>query len=336
MVEILSEKYFVLAAPNGEQALELCRKHAPDVLVTDLEMPEMDGIELTKRFLQLQGNALSPVLIVSAHAGLGERLAGFEAGAVDYVIKPFSAEELLARIRSQLAIRKLALKLHEAQNLNAMGVLSAGLAHELRNPANAIVNALDPLYVLLPADERTKGSAGTELYDVMKTAALQMRELCSNILNVSRSGPIARRPEDMRGLISKARLVMRPVLAKMTVVESVEITKPVYCAAAMIEQILINLIDNAAYAAGACGTIRIKAWDETSKVIVEVTDSGPGVPPHLQERIFDPFFTTKPVGEGAGLGLAVSRRIALNHDGDLRVVRRGETTAFRLELPTSS
>jgi signal transduction histidine kinase len=336
MREILAEKYNVLVAPDGEQALELCRKHSPDVLVTDLEMPEMDGIELTRRFLQLQGSALAPVLIVSAHAGLGERLAGFDAGAVDYVVKPFSADELLARIRSQLAIRKLALKLHEVQNLNAMGVLSAGLAHELRNPANAIVNALDPLFGLLPPEERTAGSAGNELYDVMKAAAVQMRELCTNILNVSRSGPITRRPEDVRTLIAKARLVLRAVIGDRTVVESVEIDQPVYCAAPMIEQVLINLIDNAAYAAGIRGTIQINAWDEKSRVVIEVTDSGPGVPAHLHERIFDPFFTTKPVGEGTGLGLALSRRIALNHNGDLRVVRRGQTTAFRLELPRAS
>src|SRR5258705_11298436 len=103
MSEILSERYRVLTAPNGKAALELAREHLPDLLVTDLDMPEMNGIELTRQFLALQGTTLSPVLIVSAHAGLGERLGGFDAGAVDYVLKPFSADELLARIRSQLA-----------------------------------------------------------------------------------------------------------------------------------------------------------------------------------------------------------------------------------------
>jgi signal transduction histidine kinase len=151
ITEVLSTRYRVLAAPNGKAALALAAEHLPDLLVTDLEMPEMNGLELTREFLALQGTALSPVLIVSAHAGLGERLAGFEAGAVDYVVKPFSADELLARIRSQLAIRKLALKLHESQKLAAMGMLSAGLAHELRNPANALVNALQPLLASVPA-----------------------------------------------------------------------------------------------------------------------------------------------------------------------------------------
>jgi two-component system sensor histidine kinase HupT/HoxJ len=66
---------------------------------------------------------------------------------------------------------------------------------------------------------------------------------------------------------------------------------------------------------------------------LDVSDSGPGVPPDLADRIFDPFFTTKPPGQGTGLGLSVSRRIALNHGGDLRIVRDGERSLFRLELP---
>ncbi|NVB78467.1 MAG: response regulator [Kofleriaceae bacterium] len=333
MVEILAEKYDVVHAMNGRDALEVAAKHMPDVLITDLDMPEMNGLELTKRFLEMQGNALTPVLIVSAYSGLGERLAGFEAGAVDYVLKPFSADELHARIRSQLALRKLALKLHESEALASMGVMSAGLAHELRNPANAIINALEPLWSLLPASEQEPDAVGAQLYEILTTAASNMRELCSNILNISRSGPVTRRLEDFTALLGRVRLVLRSVLAKVRVIEDLQLDRALYCAGPMIEQILINLIDNAAYAAGPGGEVRIAAWAEEDYAIIEVSDSGPGVPANLHKKIFDPFFTTKPIGEGTGLGLAVSRRIALNHGGDLRVVRRGVGTAFRLELP---
>ena len=85
--------------------------------------------------------------------------------------------------------------------------------------------------------------------------------------------------------------------------------------------------------AGKGGWVRVTAREEDRVAVIEVADSGAGVPPEIQERIFDPFFTTKPVGQGTGLGLAVSRRIALNHGGHLRVVRRERGTAFRLELP---
>ncbi len=333
VLEILSGQYRVFAAVNGTDALVLAKQHRPDLLVTDLEMPGMNGVELTREFLALEGTALSPVLIVSAHAGLEKRLAGFDAGAVDYILKPFSASELLARIRSQLALRKLAVKLHEAQKLTALGILSSGLAHELRNPANALVNALEPMWSLLPDSERTPDAAGTALYEVMDTAATKIRELCSHILELSRSGDLVRRPEPLAKLVHRAKLVVSHALERVQLVEDLRHAQPVPCAGALIEQVLINLLDNAAYAAGPGGTVSISSFAADGRAFIEVSDSGPGVPDHLVERIFDPFFTTKPPGEGTGLGLSISRRIALDHGGDLRVVRRTRGTAFSLQLP---
>jgi len=330
---VLSERYLVLTAPNGKVALEMAREHLPDLLVTDLEMPEMNGIELTRHFLELQGTTLSPVLIVSAHAGLGERLAGFDAGAVDYIVKPFSADELLARIRNQLAIRRLALRLHESQKLAAMGMLSAGLAHEIRNPANALVNAIKPLVDLLPPAQREPDSAGALLSEVALEAAAEIRERSRNILDYSRVERVQKQPADLHAMLARTRRMLASALAEVEVRETIELEGPVPCAMPLIEQILANLLDNAAYAAGRGGWISITARRDGALAVVEVGDSGPGVPANIQDRIFDPFFTTKPVGEGSGLGLTISRRIALNHGGELRVVRRDHGTAFRLELP---
>jgi signal transduction histidine kinase len=325
----------VLTAPNGRLALEMAREHIPDLLVTDLEMPEMNGIELTQQFLKLQGTGMSPVLIVSAHAGLGQRLAGFEAGAVDYIVKPFAADELLARVRNQLALRKLAYKLHESQKLASLGMLSAGLAHEIRNPANALVNALRPLLELLPEEERKPESTGALLAEVALDAASQIRQRCMNILDYSRSEDVTRRQEDIEKLIGRAVRLLNDSLSAVELRQEVKAPAPVSCAGPLIEQILINLLDNAAYAAGPGGWVRIAARQDSTNVTIEVGDSGPGVPAHIQDRIFEPFFTTKPAGKGTGLGLAISRRIALNHGGDLRVVRLDHGTLFRLELPVA-
>ncbi len=333
VTQILAKHYRVITAPNGRIALELAAKHLPDMLVTDLEMPEMDGLELTRRFLEQQKATLAPVLIVSAHSQLGERLAGFDAGAVDFVMKPFSADELLARIRSQLAIRKIALKLHETQKLAAMGMLSSGLAHELRNPANALLNALEPFFSLLPAAQRTEDAAGTALYQVMDTAATQIRDLCKNILEFSRSGAVIKKAEDVRTLVRRAQLVLRERFTTTGFVTRIELAESVRCSGPLIEQILINLLDNAGFAAGPAGQVELAARRVDDRIYIEVADTGSGVPQDLAERIFDPFFTTKPVGQGTGLGLSVSRRIALNHGGDLRVVYVGDRSLFRLDLP---
>ena len=101
-----------------------------------------------------------------------------------------------------------------------------------------------------------------------------------------------------------------------------------------LNQVWTNLIDNAASAMGGAGTLTVRTGLDGDRVLVEVCDTGPGVPPELQQRIFEPFFTTKGVGEGTGLGLDISWRVVVNrHGGDLRVVSRPGDTRFQVRLP---
>jgi signal transduction histidine kinase len=101
-----------------------------------------------------------------------------------------------------------------------------------------------------------------------------------------------------------------------------------------LNQVWTNLIDNAAAAMGGAGTLTVRTGRDGDQLLVEVCDTGPGVPPELQRRIFEPFFTTKGVGEGTGLGLDISWRIVVNrHGGDLRVVSTPGDTRFQVRLP---
>ncbi len=97
--QLLAEKYEVIVALDGLAALELVAKHQPHLLVTDIDMPALNGIELAKRFRAEVGDQLAPIIMLSAVIDLGTRLAGLEAGAIDYVAKPFEPRELLARVR---------------------------------------------------------------------------------------------------------------------------------------------------------------------------------------------------------------------------------------------
>jgi signal transduction histidine kinase len=97
-----------------------------------------------------------------------------------------------------------------------------------------------------------------------------------------------------------------------------------------------NLLDNAADAAGDGGEIRIRTSLMDGAVCVEITDSGPGIPPEVQERIWDPFFTTKAVGQGTGLGLDIVRRIVAKHHGDVRLDSAPGNTRFSVRLPLST
>jgi signal transduction histidine kinase len=107
---------------------------------------------------------------------------------------------------------------------------------------------------------------------------------------------------------------------------------PVY--AAELNQVWTNLIDNAVSAMGGTGTLTVRTAREEDRALIEIGDTGPGVPAEIRDRIFEPFFTTKEVGEGTGLGLDISWRIVVNkHHGDLRVESEPGDTRFQVRLP---
>ena len=331
---MLGEQYKVIVALDGNDAVELIRKHQPQLLVTDVDMPGLSGIELSRRFRELTGDQLAPIIILSAVLDLGTRVAGLEAGAVDYVAKPFDPLELRARVRSQFRMRDLAMRLHRAEHLTSMGILTSGLAHELRNPANGIVNAVQPLRDLLPPELMKPGQPVAQLVDVMSTCATQIGALSQQLLGFRNQGTeIELRPAMLTELVERATRIARKALEGVDLRTQLDVAAPVACAPTLLVQVLANLIENGAHAAGRGGWVEVCARASGETVTVEVADSGPGVPASLRERIFEPFFTTKAPGTGTGLGLSVARAMILRHGGLLEVRDRGERAAFVIELP---
>jgi signal transduction histidine kinase len=330
---LLAEDHTVIVALDGLAALELAQKHRPHLLVTDVEMPGMDGIELTRRFRESTGEQLAPVLILSALADLGDRVGGLEAGATDYIVKPFDPRELRARVRAQLGMRDIAVRLHRAEQLSALGTLSSGLAHELRNPANAIVNAVGPLKRLLPPELSDPESPVGQLVDVLASCAEQVAFLSRQLLSFRRGGDLELREVPLGDVVQRAITLAGPALREVSIRERITVVGSVRCAPPLLVQVLTNLFENAAHAAGAGGWVEIAGTQDNGKVTVEIADSGPGVPLELRDRIFEPFFTTKPPGHGTGLGLPLARDIMHRHGGVLEVREREHRSVFVLELP---
>jgi signal transduction histidine kinase len=333
IVDILSAEFRVLAAPDGQRALEIAREQLPHLLITDLQMPHMDGIELTRRFREMPGNRLAPVVVLTTFGTLGSRLSGFEAGAVDYVLKPFEPAELMARVRSLLSMRGMALRLHESEKLAALGVMSAGLAHEIRNPANALVNAIGPLRQLLPTEQMEPGLPLAQLVDVLEQCSTQIAALSKQLLGFRRPGELACEPVEVSELVRRASVLVAPAFETVTLKRELDYTGTIDCARTLFVQVLANLLENGAHAAEAGGWVKIHTRSDGARFILEVSDSGKGVPPELRERIFEPFFTTKAPGKGTGLGLTTSREIVVRHGGILEVRERDEGTVFYLEIP---
>jgi len=140
---------------------------------------------------------------------------------------------------------------------------------------------------------------------------------------------------DVRDLLSSTVLMLSTKLKGITVKKEFDPDLPKIPAyAGELNQVWTNLIDNAAQAMNGTGTLTIRTAREDDCVLVEIGDTGPGIPAAIQKRIFEPFFTTKPVGEGTGLGLDIAWRIVVNkHHGDLRVESVPGDTRFQVRLP---
>jgi signal transduction histidine kinase len=333
IAELLSDQYTVIVGLDGAAALELVKKHQPQLLITDVDMPVMNGIELSRRFREITGDRLAPIVILSAVVDMRTRVMGLEAGAVDYVPKPFDPLELKARVAAQFRMRDLALRLHRAEQLSAMGILTSGLAHELRNPANGIVNALEPIAELLPSDVGGPDTPVGQLLDIMKSCAEQIAFLTRQLLGFRNNDQLDLRPADVPGLVQRALKLANAALTGIDVRTNVALGGPVLCSAPLLLQVLTNLIENAGHAAGKGGWVEVNGTIGQDDVTIEITDSGPGVPIELRERVFEPFFTTKPPGQGTGLGLSVARTIVHRHRGTLEIQPKGAGTAFVIRLP---
>jgi signal transduction histidine kinase len=333
LATLLAREYRVLVADDGEAALHLARLHRPDLLVTDVAMPNMDGIELTRRFLAISSNRVAPVLLLTAYGEIRDRLAGFDAGAVDYIVKPFAASELRARVRSQLDVRSLALRLLDAERLASIGRLSAGLAHELRNPANGILNAMEPLRDALAPADLSPGTSAGQLLDVIESCSRQIALLARELLGFRRGADLVRAPVRLDALVRRARVSVWTAGSGVEIRERLAFDGAVSCAEPLMQQVLSHLLDNAIHAAGRGGWVEVRSTVEGHRLVVELRDSGPGVPDAIRDKIWEPFFTTKPPGAGTGLGLATAREIVARHGGTLEVRGAVPDTVFRMEIP---
>ena len=331
LCDLLRERYRVFSAADGEAALLFAERERPDLLVTDVGMPKMDGIELVRRFRELEGNRLAPVILLTAHGDERIRNAGFGAGAVDYVTKPFEPWDLMARVAAQLSVRDSALRLLETENQVALSFLSSGLAHEVRNPANGVLNAVAPLRKQL-GSAVAEGTPADQLLDVIEVCAQQIADISHDLLGLGQSGVPDLSRCNVDAIVIKAQAIIRS-LHSATAEETLSYRDNIACSFPLILSVLVCLLDNAFQSATSHSKdpkVGIETRLEGEDVIIDVYDNGPGVAPENRERIFAPFFTTKPQGVGTGLGLALARRIVQQHGGRLQLV--GNST-FRLSIP---
>jgi signal transduction histidine kinase len=336
IARLLSERYKVIVGLDGEAALALVEQHHPQLLITDIDMPRMNGIELARAFRDDAKDKLAPIIILSAVIDLGTRVAGLEAGAIDYVTKPFDPREIRARVDAQFRMRDLGLRLRRAEQLSTLGILTSGLAHELRNPANGIVNSVEPLAESLPRDLVAPGTSAGELLSVISECAAQINFLSRQLLGFRGEAPLELADVRISDLVKRAIATVGASANGVQFRAVTDIDREVACAPRLIVQALSNVLENAVHAVGKKGWVEVSTWAERGRIGIQVSDSGPGVPAQIRDAIFEPFFTTKDPGKGTGLGLPFARAIMTRHGGTLEVRERQGRSVFVFELPAET
>ena len=224
--------------------------------------------------------------------------------------------------------------LRRTERLSALGRLSAGLAHELRNPLSAIEGAFEIVTRLDSDPERRE-----EFRAIVRKELTRLNEMLNHFLAFARPEPPRRKPTAVRHLMEEVcQLVSGSVSGRQVSVRCKEVDFPltmISLDADQIKEVLLNLVLNAAEAMPGGGEILLSASSQADSITISVQDEGTGIPDDQLQQIFDPFYSTKP--DGTGLGLSIAGRIMEQHGGRIEVSRnpdRGMT--FSLVLPLES
>ncbi|WP_394822818.1 ATP-binding protein [Pendulispora albinea] len=353
MTRLLGKHWDVTAVADGQAALDKAREHRPDLIVTDVMMPRMDGFALLRAIREDARLKTTPVILLTARAGQESTVEGFAAGADDYVLKPFSARELVARVRTHLELSRVRRQSEmeqetartHAERLNRMkDEFLATVSHELRTPLQAILG-----WVKLLSDGQVKPERVAKAISVIERNARAQAQLIEDILDVSRiiAGKIRLdlKPVDMVGIIHGAIDTIRPAAQKKQV-EVVCTLGPalggVVGDSDRLQQVVWNLLSNAVKFTPSGGKVAIFATVSRGRVEIRVTDTGEGINPAFLPHVFERFrqadgTTTRSQG-GLGLGLAIVRHIVELHGGTVEAdssgIGMGATFAVHLPVRT--
>ncbi|ADO74714.1 ATP-binding protein [Stigmatella aurantiaca] len=341
----------VETATNGQDALERVRVQPPDLVLADVMMPGLDGFGLVRALRADKDTRAIPIILLSARAGDESTVEGLQSGADDYLVKPFSARELLVRVRTHLDMARV--RREVVRNEIEKKVLRESVrvrdeflnlvSHELRTPVSALSLNFQSLVRSLGregGDEASLEAVGVKAQTTQKQLH-RLARLVEQLLDASEfvTGclKLARQEVDLSGVASAVVEQAQSKAAHAGCVLTLNAPSPVmgYCDRARLHQLLEGLLDNA-LKFGAGKPIEVAVWRDSDHALLTVMDHGAGIEPEDEERIFGRFeraVSEKNYG-GFGLGLWISRHIAEAHDGSIRLrPTEGGGATFTVALP---
>lgn len=363
---ILTPAYNVTLANDGLEGFERFRAEDPDMIISDIRMPRLNGIELMKRVKASSPD--TPFVLLTGFGTLESAQEAVRSGAFDYISKPYNVEEIRAVVSRALDMRRerhameaqLA-RLHETNEQlehaiesmdqkASMGDLSAEMIHDLNNPICALQGYVEFLEDALAQRTELDTSQERELLDVIKQQADRCIHLTRRFIDFSKPAHLDWKRQSVNQCIEDTVYVFRPRLRALGIEAKLDLQPnlpELWLDSKRLQQVFYNLIANAIHAMEEVPRPRCLTMttaivpattgapaDGRSEVRVAISDTGNGIPEELRERVFVRFFTTKPQGKGTGLGLSICKRISEEHGGTIRLAATGpQGTTFEVILP---
>jgi len=353
--------FHVEVAETAEEALQKIEKDQFDLVLTDLKMPKMDGLQLVTEIAKSKPEILT--IMMTGHGTIDSALEAMKRGASDYLMKPLNLDELIIRIRKVLEERQRFVRLkdfadklekanQELRKIDAMKSEFVSVAsHELRTPLAAIKNSVQ---LMLSGKTGEINENQTKFLSMAERNINRLTNILNDLLNLSKieSGKIELKFEDieLKGLIELTASSLRPQADGKSIQIEVEVPEQlpaVYGDPEKIEQILTNIIGNSIKFTAEGGKILItakllspeKEGGPRHTVAVYVKDTGIGIPPEHLDSIFEKFHQVEGSlhrsVSGTGLGLAITKGLVEAHQGKIWVeseVGKGSTFTFTLPI----
>ncbi len=358
------EPYRLSMANSGHEALDLMEREGVDLLLTDKNLPDVNGLELLKAAKRF--NADAEVIIITGYASLETALAAMELDAFDYVLKPLNNvfdirkkvkralekqhmaienRRLLEHLKSKNAelerslseTRRLQSELIQSEKLAGIGTLAAGIAHEISNPLFGILGLAE---AILEEDQpELVRDYARDIVDYSQN----IRSIVVELSSYSRAshGEYLTTVDFPRVIEDAIRLVERSADTRnISITTELQERSFVNARTNEIQQVFVNLVKNAVEALAERdvqdrkGAVHVRSGSGEAQVWAEVSDNGPGIPASNLAMVFDPFYTTKQPGKGTGLGLNIVYRIVTKYRGTVQVESTPDQgTTFRVRFP---
>jgi len=364
---LTSRGFEVRTVDNATDGYEIIERERPALVLLDYMMPRVNGLDALK---EIRSRFPDSYVIMFTGKGSEEvAVELMKAGASDYILKPFSNAKLVERIENVLRVRAIEMRNRELVNeqkklldeierwnreleqrveqktmelehahheilltekLASLGHLSAGMAHEIRNPLNSISLFAQVLTSELKNEPEMKSYSEKILNEVERIDAILVK-----LLSTSKRANFQLRSIRLADVIDAS---LKPFLAQIQA-QNVKLTKTlqentpsILADADELGQVFSNLFANALFEMKQGGSLSVTLECDDSKALVTVSDTGDGIPEEHMNKIFDPFFTTKE--RGTGFGLSVVLRIVKTYSGRIHVKSQpGQGTTFQIWLP---